>query len=299
MRYQYPAPNPLGHYWEEDAVRVWGIRFGISRKAGYLYNYILGEIIFANIFLAVQLFLNQALVLDIRRAFSRVSSRVNTGSILKRAIDIVGAILGLIITLPAWVAVALAIKLDSKGPVFYRQERVGQNRRRRDRRAVTLSGADRRLRQDRRQTIGYGKSFMIIKFRSMTHNAETATGPVWARKNDSRVTRVGRILRATRLDELPQLINVVMGNMSLVGPRPERPCFVCDLTVQIENYSRRFDVKPGITGLAQVEHKYDECLEDVSKKISYDLRYIRNWTVFQDIKIIMRTVVVVLTARGM
>jgi lipopolysaccharide/colanic/teichoic acid biosynthesis glycosyltransferase len=299
MRYQYPAPNPLGHYWEEDAVRAWGIRLGISRKAGYYLNYVMGEIIFANIFLFIHFFLNQALVLDIRRAFARVSSQISLSAVLKRSIDIIGAIVGLIISLPIWILVGLAVKLDSRGPVFYRQERVGHNRRRQDRRAVTLAGAERRRSDDRRQNIGFGKTFSIIKFRSMTHNAELATGPMWATKNDSRITRVGRILRVSRLDEIPQLVNVLMGDMSLVGPRPERPCFVSDLTLKIENYSNRFDVKPGITGLAQVEHKYDECIEDVTKKISYDLRYIRNWTILQDIKIIMRTVIVVLTARGM
>jgi lipopolysaccharide/colanic/teichoic acid biosynthesis glycosyltransferase len=225
---------------------------------------------------------------------------MNFGVFAKRTIDVTGAVVGLILTSPLWIAVAIAIRLDSRGPIFYWQERVGQNRRRGDRRAVGLPGQqERRSLQDRRNTVGYGKTFMIIKFRSMVNNAESKTGPTWARKSDSRVTRVGRFIRATRLDELPQLINVLLGDMSLVGPRPERPCFVCDLNCQIKDYSRRFVVKPGITGLAQVEHKYDECIEDVSKKISYDLRYIGNWSVIQDLRIIMRTVVVVLTARGM
>jgi lipopolysaccharide/colanic/teichoic acid biosynthesis glycosyltransferase len=133
----------------------------------------------------------------------------------------------------------------------------------------------------------------------MHQNAESTTGPVWAQKNDPRITRVGRILRATRLDELPQMINVLQGDMSLVGPRPERPFFVNELQTKITDYTTRFAVKPGITGLAQVEHKYDESIEDVSKKITYDLHYIRHWTVIQDLRIIMKTVVVVLTARGM
>jgi lipopolysaccharide/colanic/teichoic acid biosynthesis glycosyltransferase len=106
-------------------------------------------------------------------------------------------------------------------------------------------------------------------------------------------------MRATRIDELPQMINVLAGDMSLVGPRPERPFFVNELRTKIKDYTTRFDVKPGITGLAQVEHKYDESIEDVSKKVTYDLNYIRNWTVLQDIKIIAKTVTVVLSARGM
>jgi lipopolysaccharide/colanic/teichoic acid biosynthesis glycosyltransferase len=300
MRYQYPAPTPLGHYWEEEIVRVWGVRFGISRRTAFYFNYLLGEIIFANFFLAIQIIANQSLVLSVKRSVLSISRRINIAGFSKRTIDIIGALSGMVLTSPIWILLAIAIKLDSRGPIFYTQERVGQNRRRGNRRAVGLPGRqERRSSSDRRQAVGYGKSFFIFKFRSMRADAESQSGPTWAKKNDSRVTRVGRFIRATRLDELPQLINVLLGNMSLVGPRPERPCFVVDLNSQIKNYSQRFNVKPGITGLAQVEHKYDECIEDVSKKISYDLRYIRNWSVFQDMRIILRTVVVVLTARGM
>jgi lipopolysaccharide/colanic/teichoic acid biosynthesis glycosyltransferase len=300
MRYQYPAPTPLGHYWEEEVVRVWGIRLGVSKKTVFYLNYVLGEILFANIFLFLQFVVNQPIFLKVKRSALWISRKINFGTTAKRSLDISGASIGLLLTSPLWLAVAIAIKIDSPGPVFYRQERVGQNRRRGDRRSVALVGhSDRRLRQERRKAVGYGKTFTIIKFRSMRNDAESKTGPTWAKKNDTRVTRVGRFIRATRLDELPQIINVLTGNMSLVGPRPERPCFVCDLNCKIKDYSRRFDVKPGITGLAQVEHKYDECIEDVSKKISYDLRYIRNWSVIQDLRIILRTIVVVLTARGM
>jgi len=299
MRYQYPASSTFGHYWDEETVNFWGIGHGISRKAGYYLDYLLGEIVFAHFFLFVQLTVSQRMISASARFLTRAAARVNVGEILKRVIDIAGASLGLMLTFPFWLLIAIAIKLDSRGPVFYWQERVGQNRRAGDRRVVMLAGVERRSFQDRRRRSGCGKGFMIIKFRSMRHNAESLTGPTWAKKDDSRVTRVGRILRATRLDELPQLLNVFAGDMSLVGPRPERPSFACDLNGQIKDYHRRFEVKPGITGLAQVEHKYDECLEDVSKKISYDLRYIRNWSIIKDIRIIMRTVVVVLTARGM
>ena len=132
----------------------------------------------------------------------------------------------------------------------------------------------------------------------MLVDAEKKTGPVWASKVDPRVTRVGRILRKARIDEIPQLINVLVGDMSLVGPRPERPFFVEKLDGKISDYQRRFDVKPGVTGLAQVEHKYDENLEDVGNKVKYDLKYIGNLSVLQDIKILVKTVAVVLTARG-
>ncbi len=299
MRYQIPAPHPLGHYWEEESVGVWGIRFGISRKAGYYFSYLLGEIILANIFLLFQLILNQSIALGLRRVATRISGRINFGVAAKRTIDISGALFGLLLTAPLWFIIALVIKLDSRGPIFYRQERVGHNRRRRDRRAVLLPGQERRSITDRRTQSGYGKTFRIIKFRSMYQNAESKTGPIWAQKNDSRVTRAGHFMRVTRLDELPQLWNVLVGDMSLVGPRPERPFFVNDLKTKVKDYTTRFDVKPGITGLAQVEHKYDESIEDVSRKITYDLRYIRNWTVLQDLKIIARTVIVVLSARGM
>lgn len=299
MRYQYPAPNPLGHYWEEQTVSVWGVRLRLPQKTGHFFSYLIGEVVFANIFLLFELMFSHALLISLRQSIIRVASRVRIGEGAKRVIDVSGAIIGLILSLPFWIFLPILIKLDSRGPVFYRQERVGLNRRRRNRRVVSIEGEERRAMTDRRQRAGYGKTFMIIKFRSMYQNAEQATGPVWAQKNDSRITRIGRILRATRLDELPQLINVIKGNMSLVGPRPERPFFVQDLDGKVKNYTARFNVKPGITGLAQVEHKYDESIEDVSKKITYDLKYIHSWNVFQDIKIIMRTVVVVLTARGM
>jgi lipopolysaccharide/colanic/teichoic acid biosynthesis glycosyltransferase len=203
------------------------------------------------------------------------------------------------LSLPISIVVSVLIKLDSEGPVFYSQLRVGKNRRRADRRRMNLTGADRRNREDRRKESGFGTPFKIIKFRTMHVNAEASTGPVWASRCDPRVTRVGRILRKIRVDEIPQLVNVLMGNMSLVGPRPERPFFVSKLDRSVDNYLRRFEVKPGITGLAQVEYKYDESIDDVEHKVGYDLRYIKSLSIVQDIKILLKTVIVVLTARGM
>ncbi|UCC81343.1 MAG: sugar transferase [Candidatus Zixiibacteriota bacterium] len=202
------------------------------------------------------------------------------------------------ISLPILLVVSVLIRLDSKGPVFYTQLRVGRNRRKGGRRQMNLDVNDRRQFSDRRKENGFGKPFKIIKFRTMYIDAEKHTGPVWASKKDPRVTGIGRILRKTRIDEIPQLVNVLIGDMSLVGPRPERPFFVAKLGNIINGYLERFDVKPGVTGLAQVEHKYDESIEDVDGKVRYDLKYIKSPSIVQDMKIILKTVIVVLTARG-
>lgn len=189
---------------------------------------------------------------------------------LKRILDIVVSLLILLISLPITLIASLAIKIDSKGPIFFKQERCGLN----------------------------NKIFHIIKFRSMQHDAEKMTGPVWSQKDDPRITRAGNILRKLRIDEIPQMINVLKGEMSLVGPRPERPFFVEKLSEQIPYYKRRLKVRPGITGWAQVKHKYDESIEDVKIKLRYDLFYIENMSLRMDFKILVRTIFVVLFARG-
>lgn len=189
---------------------------------------------------------------------------------LKRISDVLISLLILTLTLPLNFLVALAIKLDSKGPVLFKQERIGMN----------------------------GKNFKIYKFRSMYQDAEKNTGPVWSTKDDPRVTRVGKILRKLRIDEIPQFFNVLKGEMSLVGPRPERSYFVEQLSLQIPYYKRRLKVRPGITGWAQVKHKYDESIEDVKVKLRYDLFYIENMSLRMDIKILARTVLVVLFGKG-
>jgi len=132
----------------------------------------------------------------------------------------------------------------------------------------------------------------------MVANAETRTGPVWATRGDARITRLGAILRKTRMDEIPQFVNILIGDMSLVGPRPERPAFVKDLSEKIDQYSRRLEVKPGLTGLAQVEGEYDSSVITVAEKVKYDLEYIDNWTIWSDIRIMFKTVIVVLTGKG-
>lgn len=211
------------------------------------------------------------------------------GSGLKRAIDLVLASIGLLLLLPVFALVAIAIKLDSPGSVFYGQERVGINRRRGPRRS-------RPRHHDRRKAGAFGQPIKIYKFRSMIADAERQTGPVWASAQDSRTTRVGRFLRRTRLDETPQLWNVVRGDMSLVGPRPERPTFVRSLATSIPDYPRRCAAMPGITGLAQVKSRYDTSVESANRKLQYDLYYLRHGRLLLDLKIMALTVKVM--ARG-
>jgi sugar transferase (PEP-CTERM system associated) len=190
--------------------------------------------------------------------------------IVKRLFDLVISLVALILAFPIMGIVAVAISLESPGPVLYRQPRLGR----------------------------HGCVFILNKFRSMRQNAEQGIGPVWATDRDPRVTRVGGILRRTRLDELPQLLNVLVGHMSFIGPRPERPEFVEELQKQIPYYMERLAVKPGITGWAQVRYRYGSSVEDALEKLQYDLYYIKNLSPFLDLLILINTVQVVLFARG-
>lgn len=189
---------------------------------------------------------------------------------LKRLMDIIVSLLILIISSPIILITAIGIKLDSEGPIFFKQERLGQN----------------------------GKPFNVYKFRSMIKDAEKYTGPVWSTKDDPRVTRMGKLVRKVRIDEIPQMLNVLKGEMSLVGPRPERAYFVEKLSQEIPYYKRRLKVRPGVTGWAQIKHKYDENIEDVKIKLKYDLYYIENMSLRMDFKILLRTVFVVLFGKG-
>lgn len=218
--------------------------------------------------------------------------------VIKRSLDIVGAVVGLVLTSPLWLLVPIVIKLDSHGPVFYTQTRVGINRRKQDRRCFNRTADQNRRGQDRRRVDYMGKPFEVIKFRTMVQDAEKNSGPVWATKGDARITRVGAFLRRTRIDEIPQFINVLKGDMALVGPRPERPNFVRDLSSKVEGYASRLEVKPGLTGLAQIENGYDCTIDSVNDKVRWDLQYIREWSILSDIKIMLRTVVVVFTGKG-
>lgn len=216
----------------------------------------------------------------------------------KRSIDIVGALLGLILTLPLWIIIPILIKLDSPGDVFYSQLRVGQNKRKGDRRYCQRTDITERRKRARRRADHNGSLFKMYKFRTMSSEAESKTGPVLATRNDPRKTALGKILRKSRIDEIPQFLNVLFGQMSLVGPRPERPNFVSRYNEKYDNYCDRLNVKPGLTGLAQVETGYDFTDEDVHEKLRYDLKYINTWSLWLDVKILCRTVIVVLTGRG-
>jgi lipopolysaccharide/colanic/teichoic acid biosynthesis glycosyltransferase len=207
----------------------------------------------------------------------------------KRAVDLTASSVGLLILSPIYLLIALAVKLDSPGPIFYAQVRVGINRRRPRR-----NGGPPEV--ERRKADAFGRPFRIYKFRSMVVDAERNTGPVWAALADSRITRVGKLLRRTRLDETPQLWNVLRGDMSVVGPRPERPTFVQSLTDSIPDFPKRCTALPGITGLAQVTSNYDTSVESANRKLQYDLYYLKNGRLLLDLKIMAATVKVM--ARG-
>ena len=189
---------------------------------------------------------------------------------LKRSVDLALAVVGLALSLPLAALIALAIKVDSRGPVLFRQERVGQN----------------------------GRIFVLNKFRSMRADAEDTSGPVWAAAGDPRITRVGKWLRRTRLDELPQFLNVLVGDMSFIGPRPERPEFVRLLQRRLPFYMGRHSLKPGITGWAQVRHQYAASIEDSLEKLQYDLYYVKNLSPLLDLLILLSSVQVILFGRG-
>jgi sugar transferase (PEP-CTERM system associated) len=233
--------------------------------------------------------LNGVQVTDLARYFERVHGRVPIESLkvswliygegyrqgwlrsfVKRFFDIVATAILLLLTLPIMAITALLIAIESKGPVIYRQDRVGRG----------------------------GRKFTLLKFRSMGLDAEKDGKPSWAAVNDARVTRVGRFMRRARIDELPQLINVLRGEMSLVGPRPERPEFVAMLTQQIPFYAVRHSVKPGITGWAQVRYSYGSNVEQAVKKLEYDLYYVKNHALLLDLLILVDTVRVVMIGDG-
>ena len=207
---------------------------------------------------------------------------------LDRVVNIALATTAMILLAPLFLVVAIAIKLTSRGPIFYMQPRVGVDRRS----AGTAPGYDRRGRD-----LG-GTIFSIYKFRTMLVDAETKTGAVWATKGDPRITPIGRFLRKCRIDELPQLINVIRGEMNIVGPRPERPGIFARLREDIAEYPLRQRAKPGITGWAQINQAYDSCLDDVRAKVRYDLEYLERQSLAEDLRIMFKTVPVMLFRKG-
>ncbi len=202
--------------------------------------------------------------------FSQGFQRTTWIMFTKRAMDIVTAVVGLVLSSPIAIITVIAIKLDSRGPILYRQERVGQNE----------------------------NPFMLYKFRSMICDAEAECGPCWAGKNDPRVTRVGQIIRKLRIDEIPQMFNVLKGDMSFVGPRPERSFFVSQLKGKIPYYQFRFSVKPGITGWAQISYPYGDSEADAIEKLQYDLYYTKYLSPLFDLQILFDTIKVILLGRG-
>jgi lipopolysaccharide/colanic/teichoic acid biosynthesis glycosyltransferase len=205
----------------------------------------------------------------------------------RRALNVTLAVVGLLLALPLLIVVGLLIKLTSPGPILYVQARVGVDRR----------NGDPERWVGRRVVDHGGRLFLIYKFRTMVQNADFA-GQTWATPDDPRVTPVGRFLRRYRLDELPQLWNVLMGDMNLVGPRPEQPRIFAELRDRIPEYERRQRVLPGITGLAQIRQPYDQTVEDVRRKVGFDLEYIDRESPFQDLKILLATLPAVMVKRG-
>jgi lipopolysaccharide/colanic/teichoic acid biosynthesis glycosyltransferase len=205
-----------------------------------------------------------------------------------RAMNVILAAVGLVISAPLMLLVCVLVKLTSPGPIFYSQTRVGLDRRRSKRPGSTY---------DRRHRDLGGMPFIMFKFRTMRDDAEK-NGPVWATKSDPRVTAIGRLMRKYRIDELPQLINVLRGDMNIVGPRPERPSIFSTLCDDIAEYPLRQQTKPGITGWAQINRAYDTSLDDVRIKVSYDLEYLERQSVGADLLIMARTLPVMLFRRG-
>lgn len=190
--------------------------------------------------------------------------------IFKRGVDLFASVLGIIITLPLFFIVALLVKIDSSGSIFFKQERTGKR----------------------------GKGFKMWKFRTMRSKAELETGPVWAQDSDPRITKIGRFLRKSHLDELPQLINVLRGEMSLVGPRPERPELIEVINKHIPHFHQRLDIRPGITGLAQVRYSYGASIKDAARKLKYDLIYRKRMSFFLDSQVMFWTVGKIFTGEG-
>jgi lipopolysaccharide/colanic/teichoic acid biosynthesis glycosyltransferase len=208
------------------------------------------------------------------------------------------SILGLILAAPLLLILGILIKFSSAGPVIFNQERIGRNSRSKERRILNIPVAVERRNGDRRRQDKFGRPFYIYKFRTMIKDAEKDSGPVWAKPGDPRVTKLGRILRITRLDEVPQFLNVIAGDMSLVGPRPERYQLILNVAKHVEGYIERFSLNPGITGLAQIKSGYASSVDETRTKAQYDLSYAKNWSIAKDLLILLQTIFVVITGKG-
>ena len=206
---------------------------------------------------------------------------------VNRIVNVTIAVLSAIVLAPLLLLIALAVKLTSRGPIFYSQVRVGVDRRYREKSTYDQRGYDHG-----------GKPFMMFKFRTMQVDAEADGRAVWAAKSDPRVTSIGRLMRKTRMDELPQLFNVIRGDMNIVGPRPERPTIFADLRRSIPEYPMRQRVKPGITGWAQINQAYDACVDDVRRKVQLDIEYMKRQSLAHDLQIMTMTLPVMIFRRG-
>ncbi len=204
----------------------------------------------------------------------------------RRLVNVLVAAIGLVVAAPVMLLIAIAVKLSSRGPVFYTQTRIGLDLR-------TSNGGNHRRRVD----LG-GRPFKLYKFRTMRVADDRDPAQVWASQDDPRVTPIGKFLRVTRLDELPQLWNVLLGQMNVVGPRPEQPQIFQTLREEVTSYSLRQRVRPGITGRAQIELHYDTCVDDVRKKVAADLKYIESQSVAEDLRIMLLTAPAVLLRKG-
>jgi lipopolysaccharide/colanic/teichoic acid biosynthesis glycosyltransferase len=211
-----------------------------------------------------------------------------------RVLNVLVALVGIVLTFPAMLILAALVKMSSPGPVFYSQPRVGLDRRTGSDRRGGGRGSD----MGRRKSDSGGRVFRIYKFRTMRAAVEGEAQQVWATQDDPRITRIGRILRKYRLDELPQLFNVLLGDMNVVGPRPEQPEIVRKLRTEVDGYLGRQRVLPGITGWAQVNQSYDACIDDVRKKVNLDLEYIGRRSVAKDLQIMARTLPVMIGKKG-
>ncbi len=294
-RYALSLQSTMNRPLDAVAPSSWPVAAKKPRSAWQKFK---GEWLIAPFFLfsslAIILVVPEKLVKKIMTPFTDANFWDQFG---KRALDFWGAIAGFVFAALFFVVMPILIKLDSRGPVFYGQQRAGLNHRKRDRRQVNIAVThDRRAGERRRQDL-YGRPFTVYKFRTMQDEAEKHSGAVWAQKDDPRITRMGRILRFIHIDEIPQFFNVLCGEMSLVGPRPERPQIMAKLIEDIPRFPERLQVKPGITGIAQIHCGYDATIDDAREKLRYDLMYVKNSTFKFDVQIMLKTLWMIVNGR--
>lgn len=286
---QFPANSTKSWFYWDGSIRRNGVHDRQNAGVGLLKSFY-SKVIVSHTFLGIML---SVILLFPERSFRYKNFFARclrySKKLMKRGLDVTIAILGLMASSIIFLFLPLLIRLDSHGSVLFKQVRIGKNRRKKDRRILSVDVPVERRKRCRRQADLLGKPFILYKFRSMKENAEKKTGPVWATPNDPRITNVGKYLRTYHLDEIPQLVNVLRGEMSVVGPRPERPEFVTKLKSEIPNYADRFKGKPGITGLAQITCGYDTSIEDVNNKLNFDLQYLSKPDVGTDLRILWQT----------